>query len=108
MTFDKINIIDFELISVCNKLGVNVIGGFNKLFDYFVKNYDVLFMKAFIDRRWNNQKLYKGLGFKLNHVSMPDFFYIIDKERRKKIEHENDIDIIWDCGKYLFCYDKSD
>ena len=79
MTFGKkISDGEFDLLRFCSKLSTNVVGGGNKLFKYFVKNYDPKMITIHVDRSWNQGNLYKKLGFKYEGKTEPNYYYIID------------------------------
>jgi hypothetical protein len=109
----------WELVRFCNKLNTNVIGGASKLFAKFVKDYNPKKIITYSDKRWATGNMYQILGFINTHDSDPNYFYIIDDERKNrfnfrksvlikegydpnKTEHEimlnRDIYRIYDCG----------
>jgi hypothetical protein len=78
MTFGRRKITgksSFELIRFCSKLNTQIIGGSNKLFKYFIKNYwdGKEIITTYADKRWSNGKLYEKLGFSLHHESTPNY-----------------------------------
>lgn len=105
----------------------NIIGGAGKLLKYFERTYQPLKIVTYADRRWSNGNLYKQLGFELDHISKPNYWYIPygGKKRyhrfnfRKNVLAEklsiydpnlsewenmkaNKYDRIWDCGNLVF------
>jgi len=72
---------DYELIRFCSKKGLTVQGGASKLFKYFVRNYNPKNITSFANRRWSNGNLYYKLGFELSHLSPPNYFYFLPKDR---------------------------
>ena len=125
--FDKKH--DWELVRFCNKLNYNVVGGASKLLKYFEKNYNPKNIVSYADRRWTpnfNNNLYEKLGFKLDHISPPDYWYwknntilesrikyqkhklanILENFESKKTEVENMLDNgynrIFDCGNLVY------
>ena len=78
----------FELLRFCNKINTNVVGGASKLFKYFIGNYCPKDVISYADRSWtmnNGQTLYDKLGFDLDSISKPNYFYINNiKENRFK------------------------
>lgn len=66
----------FELIRFCSRLGFHVIGGAGKLLRYFERNYNPVSIVSYADRRWSNGRLYAAIGFKLDHVSRPNYWYM--------------------------------
>ena len=116
---------EYELLRFCPKLGYHIPGGAGKLFKHFIKTYDPAHIISYADRRWSRGKLYLALGFTLDHVSDPNYFYIVDKHREhrfgwrkqelsKKLVNfdpnlteydnvlNNGIDRIFDSGNYMF------
>lgn len=108
----------------------------SKLFKYFVKTYNPLYVKSFLDRSWNflpNHSVYNDMGFRLESELNPDYMYILNGEYkrrhkfnfRKGILHEKydlplsmtetemvkklHIHRIWNCGllKYVWKIEES-
>ena len=67
---------EWELLRFCNKLGYHIPGAAGKLLKYFEKNWHPKSLISYADRRWSQGKLYKALGFKLDHISKPDYWYL--------------------------------
>jgi very-short-patch-repair endonuclease len=82
---------EYEMIRYCSKIGVQVIGGAEKMLKYFIKEYKPLSIISYCDRRWSNGDLYEKLGFKLNNVSAPSYYYVIGKERKNRFSLRKDI-----------------
>ena len=79
MTFGKSRFskkAEWELLRFCNKLGYHIPGGAGKLLKQFERAYSPKSLISYADRRWSRGKLYEALGFKLDHVSKPDYWYI--------------------------------
>lgn len=112
----------FELVRFCNVKNTQVVGGASKLFKSFLKEgLKVKKIISFADLRWSKGDLYEKLGFGLEKIADPSFFYLKPgprqyskryyrsnftktKEDIKDLtEWENRIlqgfDRIWDCGK---------
>ncbi len=112
---------EYELLRFATKKGVLGQGIASKLFSYFVKNYSPKEIITYSDKRWNTGNLYKQLGFNYSHASSPNYFYVINGERKhrfnyrkqlleKKLDYfdsnkteyenmlDNNIDRIFDCG----------
>ena len=71
----------YELLRFCNKLNTNVIGGASKLFKHFIKEHNPSEIISYCDRRWSQGNMYNMLGFELDHVSPPSYFYHIKDKR---------------------------
>lgn len=118
---------EFELLRFSTKLGCHVVGGAGKLLAHFEKECKPSLLISYADRRWSKGKLYEALGFTLDHVSAPNYWYmrnndisriyryafrksmqskLLEKFDPNKTEIENMVDngynYIWDCGNYVF------
>ena len=94
MTFGKrpmINNFSLELIRFCNKLNTSVIGGANKLLQYFIKTYKPNEIISYADRRWSQGDLYEKLGFEFISNTIPNFSYIINKKRINRLKFQKHI-----------------
>ncbi len=119
MTFGKGNISKgskskegiWELNRFCSNSNYHIPGIAGKLLSYFKKN--------FADRRWSQGNLYYKLGFELEHITKPNYWYIKNFQRihrfnlRKTKDDPKDIlewvlrqkegySKIWDCGNLKF------
>lgn len=74
--FDKKH--EWELLRFCNKLGYHIPGAASKLLKHFERNWHPKSIVSYADRRWSQGKLYEALGFKLDHVSAPNYWYFND------------------------------
>lgn len=81
----------YEMLRFCNKLNTNVIGGASRLFNQFVKKYDPEEVISYADRSWSQGKLYKMLGFNLMKKTKPNYYYIVNKERKYRFLFRKDI-----------------
>lgn len=78
MTFGKCRFnknYEWELLRFCNKLGYHVPGGAGKLLKHFENAYRPKSLISYADRRWSRGKLYEALGFTLDHISKPNYWY---------------------------------
>lgn len=78
MTFGKTRFskkYEWEMLRFCSKLGCHVPGAASKLLKYFEKTYQPKSLVSYADRRWSQGKLYKALGFTLDHISPPNYWY---------------------------------
>lgn len=117
----------YELSRYCNLLNTNVIGGASKLFNYFIKNYDVNSIVTYSDRRLFTGNLYKQIGMSFVDNTPPGYHYFhknkgVPIERTHFQKHKlskklekfdinlsewqnmqlNGYDRIWDCGHMKF------
>ena len=81
----------YELLRFCNKLNTNVIGGASKLFKHFIKEHNPSEIISYCDRRWSQGNMYNILGFELDHVSRPNYYYIINGKRENRFGFRKDI-----------------
>jgi hypothetical protein len=79
------------MLRFCNKLNTNVIGGASKLFNYFINNYKYNTIISYADRSYSNGNLYKQLGFELDHITEPNYYYVIDGIRHYRYNFRKDI-----------------
>ena len=119
--FDKN--VEFEMFRFCNKLGYKIHGGASKMFSYFIKKYNPRNIISYSDRRYFTGEIYGKLGFSLNNITPPNYFYT-EKDYKSRIgrmnfqKHKlkdklkifnpelsewenmknNGYDRIWDCG----------
>ena len=121
--FDKKH--EWEMLRFCSKLGYHVVGGAGKLLKHFEKTYQPKSLVSYADRRWSQGKLYKALGFKLDHISAPNYWYwkSLQLESRQKYQkhflkeklkifddaksevqnmRDNGYNRIFDCGNLVF------
>ena len=81
----------WELVRFCNKLNINVIGGASKLFIKFIKDYSPKKIISYSDKRWATGNMYKILGFVNIHDSDPNYFYVIDNERKNRFNFRKSV-----------------
>lgn len=122
--FDKTH--EWELARFCNKLGYHIPGAAGKLLKYFERNWKPKSLVSYADRRWSQGKLYTTLGFTIDHISKPDYWYFKDryvlesrlKYQKHKLEKilqifdkdktefenmkDNGYHRIFDCGNLVF------
>lgn len=123
----------WEITRFVSKIGYQVVGGFSKLFKYFVKNYDYERIVTFADLRWSSynhlETLYNKTGFTYESHTSPSYWYFFKSRNNKKyhrftfrkdllvkegfdpnkteweIMQERGFDRIWDCGNIKFVYE---
>lgn len=82
MTFSKPRFnkkYDWELIRFCNKLGITVVGGANKMMKYFEKLYTGKII-SYSDKRLFTGNIYEMMGFVKLSTAKPNYFYHKDAE----------------------------
>lgn len=118
---------DYELLRYACKCGYQIIGGASKLLSYFEKTFKPNSLLSYADRRWSLGNMYVQLGFSLDHIAQPNYWYVDPSHEvrlyrfgyRKSVQHkllktfdstksemenmfDNGYDVIWDCGNYVF------
>ena len=67
---------DFELLRLCWKFGVNVVGGSERIFAKFIRDYKPSTIISYCDLSKFNGRIYKKLGFKLVKISNPNYVWV--------------------------------
>lgn len=67
---------DFELLRLCTKKGITVVGGASKLFSAFRREYPTASVISYANRRWSRGDVYRQLGFELLKLSAPNYWYV--------------------------------
>ncbi len=126
---------NYELLRLCSVSGIQVIGGASKLIKYFINHFMNVgeTLISYCARRYSTGKVYKAMGFQLNSISTPGFFYInhsgkyagsrhnwkkhdlerklviFDKNKTAKDNmKDNGYQRVWDCGQLVFLITKND
>lgn len=66
----------YELVRFCSKINTSVVGGAQKLFNYFLKVYSPLQVRSFSDRAHTQGNLYPILGFYKLRSSDPGYMWV--------------------------------
>jgi hypothetical protein len=80
----------YEMLRFCNKLNTSVIGGADKLFKYFIKNYQPKEVISYADRSWSQGELYKNLNFLFVDKTLPNYYYVIGDKRFYRFNFRKD------------------
>jgi len=136
MTFSKLRIAlgqtntlnEWELSRFASINNFNIVGGGSKLLKYFERNYKPIKIISYADRRWSQGNLYYKIGFNLDHISKPNYWYLQERHFLKRLHRfnfrkdrlplllekfdplqtewanmkNNGYDRIWDCGNMVF------
>ena len=122
---------DYEITRFANLLNTSVIGGFSRLFKYFINNFNFKKIITYSDKRFFTGDIYLNNGFLQLDDTQPNYFYFhkrslvrqsrvkFQKHKLKNLlegfdndltEHENMYNNnylkIWDCGNYKFEFTK--
>lgn len=81
----------YELLRFCNSLNTVVVGGASKLLKHFINDYHPKSLISYCDLRWSNGNMYEKLGFTLDHISSPSYFYIVGAERKNRFLYRKDV-----------------
>lgn len=81
----------YELLRFCNRLNTVVVGGASRLLRHFVRDVCPDEVISYCDRRWSDGGMYRALGFSLDHVSRPNYFYVIKGRRENRFGYRKDI-----------------
>ena len=118
----------YELYRFCIDSNYISRGIANRLLKYFITNYSPSEIISYADVRWTdkNNNLYLNLGFELQSISPPNYWYTKDYKNKihrfafrknilkDKLEHfdekltewnnmiNNGYDRVWDCGNYKY------
>jgi hypothetical protein len=120
---------EYEMIRLCTKKFITVVGGASKLFKYFIDNYKPNSVISYADRRYSNGNLYKKIGFDFSHNSYPNYWYFENgslelfsrvKFQKHKLENmldsfdnnksevenmtDNNYSRIFDCGNIIYTW----
>jgi hypothetical protein len=78
---------DFELLRLCTKKFITVIGGTSKLFKHFLKNNNGSII-SYANRRFSDGAIYKILGFKEINKTSPNYFYLVNHTLESRIKFQ--------------------
>jgi len=110
----------WELNRFCTNSNYHTPGIAGKLLSYFKRNFQWKEIYSYADRRWSRGDLYYQLGFMMDHVTKPNYWYTKDFYTRihrfnlkKRPNEPKDISEsilrfqegyskIWDCGSLKF------
>jgi hypothetical protein len=120
---------DWEITRFASKINISVVGGFSKLWSYFLKNHEGNII-TYSDRRLFDGGVYRNNGFTELEPSVPNYFYFKgNRERWSRVKFQkhkleslledfnsdltekenmekNGYGWIYDCGNWVFIYEK--
>lgn len=96
----------YELRSFSNKLNTKVTNSLSKLFEYFVNVNKPNKVITYIDKRIENDEIYKQIGFEYVKDIEPDYFYVSRNGKKRVFKYDQSINEdnsykIYDCGYKL-------
>lgn len=92
---------EWELSRFSNKIGINVIGGFSRLLNWFREDYEGNIV-SYADRRYSNGNVYQKNGFEVVRVNGPSYYYV-DKncnKRYNRMMFQKKLIGAYDCTEY--------
>jgi hypothetical protein len=109
----------WELNRFCSNHNYHIPGIASKLLTYFKRNYFWNEIFSYADLRWSEGNVYYKLGFILDYITKPNYWYFKNQKRihrfnlRKRKDEPKDIserllrlkegyERIWDCGNMKF------
>lgn len=81
----------YELIRFCNEIGLTVVGGASKIFNYFLNKYIPISVVSYADRCWSSGSLYHRLGFTFCGETKPNYYWIINGIRKNRFNYRKDV-----------------
>lgn len=122
---------EWEISRVCTKINTIVVGGFSKIFKFFVNQHQPKTVLTYADLRYSTGQAYIANNFILDNISKPSYFYfkgdiIISryKAQKKNLQkilkifdpnlsevsnmHNNEYYRVWDCGNLVFTWRKNE
>lgn len=132
--YEKIQNNQWEIYRLCTKTFTNVIGGTQRLFAFFIKQFNPDTVISYSDNRYFTGKTYEYLGFKFVQYTQPNYFYVDSKQdctkrlnrlnfQKHKLKnilktfdenltesenmHLNGYGKIWDCGTTKWKWSKN-
>jgi hypothetical protein len=129
--FDKN--IEWEIIRFANLLNSTVVGGFQKLFKYFIQTYDPKSLVSYADKRYSIGNIYQSIGMMDVENHSINYYYFNKREGVRYSRHQfqkhklkdkllmfddslsegdnmklNGFHRIYDCGNYKFVWYKNE
>lgn len=118
---------EYENIRTCFDKDINIVGGTEKMFKYFIKNYKPKNIISYCDISLFNGNSYLKMGYQLDEILSPNYLYFKGKEIKSRYqcqkhkllsflenydpnitEYENMLNNkyirCWDCGNYKFVW----
>lgn len=69
---------EWELYRFASKLNTNVQGGFTRLLNYFINNYNPAKIHTYASLDHSSGDVYLKHGFVLNHIAQPGYWWVVD------------------------------
>jgi hypothetical protein len=81
---------NFELLRFCNKINFSVVGGGSKLLKFFKSKNEYDSIISYCDLSRYDGKFYENLGFNLISKTEPNYYWIIDEQRKHRFNFRKD------------------
>lgn len=82
---------EWELVRFCTDINCRIPGIASKLLKHFQCNHVWTEIYSYADKRWSAGNLYYKLGFQLVADNPPDYFYVINGQRKHRWNYRKDI-----------------
>jgi len=101
---------NWRVVLYCDKIGYDIIRGFEKLLEYFISVHNPNKIEIICDRRIDNGEIYKNNGFQVSCYTPPEFFYCKGNKILKLEDINNKVDNeidekwfkVYDCGNSIW------
>ena len=80
----------YEMYRFCNKINTIVVGGFSRLFNYFIKTYNYKEIISYVDRSYFDGGGYLKTGFKMVGKTKPNYHYVVGRRREYRFKYRKD------------------
>lgn len=77
----------YEILRLCTKKGINIVGGASKFLKTFINDFHPKKIITYGDRRWSEGKVYQKIGFTFKHNTEPNYFYVINGQRKNRFAY---------------------
>lgn len=74
---------EYEILRYCSTLNTRVTGGFSKLENFFIKNYNPKSIITFADKRFSKGNVYIKNNYTLLRSSPPNYFYYLPDIKKR-------------------------
>lgn len=76
MKYESEPFLSYEIVRFATKSGLNIVGGLSKLFQHFVKEFDVVHVMTYTDFDWGFPQGFVKIGFEVEKIVQQHSFYI--------------------------------
>lgn len=81
----------YELSRFSSLNNLNVVGIASRLLTHFERDFLPKTIFSFADRRWSIGNLYHSIGFKVDIINNPEYFYVINGVRKHRWQFRKDV-----------------